>query len=63
MATEEIKHDSEGMYLVRTIGEYNHEVYQQSSGVIVASAALYDTAMQAASALNACAVVHRLKSE
>ena len=55
-----LSHDDEGMYLVRHVGECRYDVYQQSSGTIVASSALEETAHAAAKALNACAIIPRL---
>jgi hypothetical protein len=55
-------HDPRGVYQVIPRGECEFDVVQRSSGVIIASAARRDTALQAAGGINACAVIPRMVS-
>jgi len=59
---KKIHHDSAGMYFVREVDTSRYDVIQRSSGTVVASAALLDTAVAAANGLNACAVVPRVRN-
>lgn len=57
-----VKHDGDGIWLVRQVAEEKFEVYQKSSGVVVASPGSRELANRVAAAINACAIVPRMLS-